>query len=672
MPITWAPDPTGRNPAGMWVDSATGQPANQPGPGYTVGAEGPQAVQVPAAANIDPNASQPPAPTTSIGAPQGQGPNLAGTAGQYTVQQILAPFDNEFANANQAVIDLNTTINGRHGAKDAQGNPLPEIQGDAEALAAAQANAVPGVVDPALQAAQSKYQADLSAWSAAQQRLAAANVARQNALQTAIDKNELVPGQAELAKAQANESGARAAQIAQATKTAADLAPSQQALLVSQGAQAAAQAALDQANAAKVAATTPADIAKATADAALAQAQANAVTAMVGVNQAKVQADTTLTEHQVGLTDAQSDLYQANAREADARAGLQSAQTAQLVPAQAAQAAGAGAASQATAQATLAGIQQKQLGPLYGLQDQVNAIRAIQQQVFGPGGSGDPNEADDLLKQYTTATIAGTTPYAANVAAANYAQNIYGTQASMYNAATQALASRANALSALGGNVLSTLGSMNANAPAGSTALAGAFQDVMNYTAQAQQQAQDAFAKSMGLTPGQGALQQPAAPDLPALLQRLVQGTAQGAQAAAAQGFPSQTGGPVTINIGGGQSQAPAMPAPAPMPQPATFNPTLAPQNAVPGQNYGASTAYTGGVAPWNAQPTMPTGTTMNVGAMPGAGPQGQQSSQLPSMLQGYQPASTSSLMSLWGNELGSGAVQMPQMAAGPSVPSVY
>jgi hypothetical protein len=38
-----------------------------------------------------------------------------------------------------------------------------------------------------------------------------------------------------------------------------------------------------------------------------------------------------------------------------------------------------------------------------------------------------------------------------------------------------------------------------------------------------------------------------------------------------------------------------------PAPQPPAANMSAA--NQVPGANYGASTAYTGGVLPWNAQP---------------------------------------------------------------------
>ena len=629
MPLEVRPDP--QHPGQwIWVDSATGQPAAQPGgPGTPYVAPTPTpATTVAAPSSIDANASRTTTTSTSIGPPQAAGPNPSGTAGQYTVEQILAPFDAEFSAANQTVLDLNDKINGRHGQKDANGNPLPDTIGSAAALAAAQANAI---ADPAAaQSATTTYQADLNAWSAAQSRLAAANVARQNALQTAIDKNEVTPAQAQLAKAQADEAGKRGAQIDSQVKIAADLAPSQQALLVSQAAQASAQAALDDANAAKASATTPSEIALANAQAAQAQANANATNAMVQVNVARVQADTTLTQHQTSLTDANSTLALANADDAKARAALQDAQAKLLVPAQAGLAgAQAGLAGAQTA-ASKADVQKGLLGPLYGLQDQVNAIRAIQQQVFGPGGSGNADEANKMLQDYVQATVAGTTPYAANVAAANFGQNQYATQASMTNAAQAAAASRSNAFLGTGANVLGTLAQMNANAPKGSTAGAGAFMDIMNMLQQ--RSAQGAMAPP----------QQPTAPQLPALLAGLAH---QG-------GGGPQTSAPVTINIGsgGGGGAGASLPMPSMPPTPVGPAPSVAPSqpfspytsspNQMPGQNYGA-----------------PAGPAV--------------SNAIPSYLQNMSLGTTGSLTNLWQNELGSGAVSLPTSFQPPSVPSV-
>jgi hypothetical protein len=521
---------------------------------------------------------------TTVGPPQVQGPNPAGPAGQYTVQQILAPFDTEFGNANKAVLDLNDTINGRHGAKDDQGNPLPDITGDAETLQTLTAQAVPGVVDPALQTAQAKYQADMNAYSTAQQRLYAANIARQQALQKALDQNQLVPSQVNLATQQANESAQRAGQIQSQVAIAAQLAPSQQALLVSQSAQAAAQAQLDAANATKATATTPADIQLATAQASQAQAQADSINAMVDVNKQKVQADTTLTQHQVGLTDSQSANYLADAAEAQARGKLETAQAdltqAQVAGAPAeqaartAQAAGAGAQAQATAQQIQENILKGQQGPAYHLTDQLNALGPIVQQVFhNPANAGKSVDelngmADDLLKQYVAATLGGTTVGQAAAATATAQQNNYATQMGGVNALQAAMANRANAYAAAQGNVLGTIAQMNQWAPRGSTAGAGAFNEVMNQLA-------NRMSTQFGPT------QLPQAPPLPTFLQAFAAGHQAGQQQA--QG-PGGTQAPtVNVNVNG-QPAAGATVNPGGLPvglnQPGGAAPTTTPQQA--------------------------------------------------------------------------------------------
>src|SRR5215471_4215998 len=105
MPLTVGPDPN--NPGKwIWIDSATGQPAQQPGgPGTPFVT----ADQVPAAANIDPNASRgpttqplgPPSPGTgttpavapTIGTPQG-------ASGMFTVDQATEAASKEVQAAN--------------------------------------------------------------------------------------------------------------------------------------------------------------------------------------------------------------------------------------------------------------------------------------------------------------------------------------------------------------------------------------------------------------------------------------------------------------------------------------------------------------------------------------------------------------------------------------------
>ena len=60
-------------------------------------------------------------------------------------------------------------------------------------------------------------------------------------------------------------------------------------------------------------------------------------------------------------------------------------------------------------QQTAATIEKGKQGLAYGLEDQIAAIRKAREQVFGPGGSGDPAEADKFLQDYVNSTLGGTT-----------------------------------------------------------------------------------------------------------------------------------------------------------------------------------------------------------------------------------------------------------------------
>jgi len=617
VPLTVAPDP--QNPGKwIWADSATGQPASQPGgPGTPYVAQSDTAVQVPTAANIDPYASRAgpaspgqgttPALPPSVGAPQGAG-------GMFTVDQATEQTAKEVQQANVDVTKIWDQVSAAKKTYD-----------DLQAQGAA--------ANPAsVSAAASTLNAAYSTLSAAQQRVETANAAYSTSLTNAmklVDPNQVGLVQAQIAQADANakQAGANAQVLLEGADTQKQKVAAEAGLASSQAAQAQAQA--DAINA-----KTPAEANQLNAQAALYGQQSNQIQQLLPGLVAKQQADNTLTQHQVSLTDATSDYYQANASKATADANLSNAQATQTIPAQAglygAQAGYYGAETGATQAKTQQGL----LGPAYGLADQVDYLKkyvipTIQSQVFGPGGSGNVQDANDLLDQFTRATIGGTTPYAASVAAANYGQNIYGTQASMYNAAQQALASRANALSSLGGNILGTLGTMNANAPAGSTAMAAAFRDVMNYAGAQQQQAQQQFAQQLGFGQGAGGLQQPKAPALPAYLQQF--GNTAGAGVG---GTP--TNAPVTINIGGPQGGAPGAPA-APPAAPAA--PATPPVPATPPGGFAAQ------------QP----GT---YGAMSGS---------LPGLLQQYAPPTVDSVHALWANELNSGAVTSPYAAAGAS-----
>jgi len=585
-------------PSDVSIDPNAGRPHNAYG---TVGEPAVNAASpVPAPAAVSNPAT--PAPTApALGQP--------GTGGQYTVDQILAGSDQELNQANQDVAKL--------------WDQIRPLQGTVQGL---QQQAAAGDItkQAALAAATSQLNTLYTSLSQAMQRVETANASRQQTLQKAIDSNQLTPSQVDLAKAQTTKAGADA----DLARTQGDVlqqgSQGQRDLVAAQAGLASQQGLLQQAQADAVNAKTPAEKAQLEAQANALQAQANQTNTLLPGLVAKQTAETGLTQAQTGLTDANSDLARANASKVGADADYQRAVTGSLLPAQVglttAQAglAGAQGTSQlAGAASQLAGIQQNLLGPgLYGLQDKLNAIRAIQQQVFGPGGSGDPGEANDLLQQYATASISGTTPYEANVAAANAGLTAFGTQASLANAAQQAAASRANAYTGFGGNVLGTLAQMNANAPAGSTAMAGAFGDVMNQMQQRLQAPQFA-----GPT-------MPTAPQLPALLQKLAPGAAGAPGATPAVNANSavvpaapQTSAPVTINIGG-QAQG-------------------------------------------QASQTQQTTPGFNFGAMPGAGPQGQQSTPLPGVLQQHAPADMNTIGQLWGNEIQSGLVRSPYAAMG-------
>jgi hypothetical protein len=630
------------------VTAALTNPASRQQPITQQPVTAPPAVQVAAPQNIDPNASAPaPAAPTAPAAPaatpatqtQSQAPSLGAPAaanGNYSLDQILAA---PAAQVQQANIDVAQTWD--------------QIKTAQQTVAQYQASTNP-LDQQKLAGATSTLNSLYTSLSASESRLESANTAYSTALLKGIDSVQLTPEQKSLYSAQADNARAQAAQANANAKVITDGSEGQRALASAQAGLASANAAAAEATARATAAKTPAETNQLNAQADALRAQAASTNALLPGLAAKQQAETGLTVAQTDLTSANSAFVQAQTvsegakgRLADAQASLSGAQATQLVPAQAGLAgAQAGLAGAQTA-ASQAGVQKDLLGPMYGLQDQINAIRSIQQQVFGPGGSGDPEHANQLLQDYLQATVGGTTPYAASVAAANYGQNQYATQASMYNAAQQALSTRANALSGLAGNVLGTLSPMNANAPAGSTAMAAAFRDVMNFAASQQAAAQQQFAQQLG-QPG-GTLQQPTPPALPGYLARFAGGTPP-----AGPGPGPQTSAPVTINIGGagGATSAPAVSMPSMPPAPP---PTLA--NQAPGQNYGASTAYTGGVAPWNAQPG-------GGGGQPAA-------PQLPASLQGYSLGTTGSLQKLWSNELGSGAVQMPTYTAPPSVPGV-
>jgi hypothetical protein len=620
MPLKVAPDPN--NPGKfIWVDSATGQPATQPGGPNTPYVAPSDTTNV----NIDPNASKTTAPTTApTTQPTGPaaGPASPGTpsVGGFSVAQIIAPSDEELLQAHADVAKLWDQIH-------TQQDLVTKLQNDPATVG-----------NPAsLTAATSTLNGLYSSLSQGMQRVETANAARSKTLTDAIHNGTVDPGQVDVAKSTAAKADADGQLARTQAKVLDEGSDGQKALVAAQATQASAQAASALATAAATTAKTPAEIDQLNAQAKALNAQADSTNALLPGLIDKQKAEIGLTTAQTDLTGSQSQLAKAQATQATANAGLTDAQTAQtkaqtstLLPAQVGLAgAQAGLAGAQTAQAQ-AGIEKDKLGPLYGLQDQIKAIQTIQQQVFGPGGSGDPNEANDLLKQFTTATLSGTTPYAANVAAANAGLTAFGTQASLTNAAQAAAASRANQYTGTAGSVLGSLLGVMKDAPAGSQALGPAFADAMG-------QIQQATGGPSQFTPPQ----QPQAPVLPALLQKL-----------AGQGTPTGPGQPQPQP----QPQPQLRPQPQPQPQPQSTGPTTsAPVTInIGGQGQG-QTQSPPQQFPGLAQGSSAQGTALSAG--PGL--------PMPSMLQNYAPPTTDYVHQLWGNELGSGAVRSPYAAMG-------
>jgi hypothetical protein len=590
-----------------------------------------------------------------------------GAGGLFTVDQTTQQAAKEVQDANVQVAGIWQQINDQQKVVD-------EIQ----------AGGIAG--DPTgarLQGATSTLNTLYGTLSSAEQRLMTANATYSTGVTKAIDQNLVDPSQVAVAQANAAKANADSDTAKAQAQVLTDGAPGQRALVAAQAGLASAQAASAQATADATAAKTPAEAAQLNAQAAALNAQANQTNTLLPGLVDKQAAETGLTQAQITLTGSQSDLAKAQATQAGAQSDLINAQaaqtratTGQLLPAQVgltqAQAGLAGAqAGLAGAQATgqlagaagqLATIQQNLQGPLYGLQDRINAIKQIQGQVFGPGGSGDPNEANDLLRQFTESTIGGTTPYAANVAAANAGLTAFGTQASLTNAAQSALAQRASALGAVGSNALSTLAALNANAPKGSTALAAAFNDVVNLMASKM--------NTGALAPPP----QPTAPALPPYLQRLVYGGggappggAPGA-AAAAPPPPAAAAPPPAAPAPGGNynPQAPPMPA---VPPPGAPTGPIIPGQPPPAAPPAAPPPITPGMSMFSPgqQPQTSAPITINVGTQTPAGPAPPPPSpaaSMPAVIAQHAPATVDAVHQIWSKELSSGAVTSP-MATG-------
>src|SRR5215472_4688161 len=635
MPITPRQQPDG---SWVWVDSATGQPAQQPG-GQGTPYVAPSD-QVPAAANIDPNASRaldvggptqgPASPGTgttppvapTIGAPQGP-------QGMFTVDQATETAAREVQGANVERAQLWDKLTTAQKAYDDAQQPVSA--GDV-------------TQQTALTAATTQLNAVYTSLSQASQRVETANAAYSTALGNAMKLVD--PNQVGLAQSQIDKAKADGALAGAQAKVLVDGADTQKQKTAAEATQASASAASLQAAADATKAKTPAEVQQLQAQSNLLATQAKQIDTLLPGLVQKQAADTSLTQSQVGLTDSQSDYYKAQSGKAAAETRYTDAQAdyqRSLIPGapglqagQTAQAYGAGAASQASAAAALAGIQEKALGPMYGLQQQLQAIKDIHNQFFGPGSGLSPDEAtkqaNDAMSDYFRAATAGTTPYAASVAAANYQQNQYGQQMSGVNALQGAMAQRANQYAQLGSAALGQMASMNQYAPRGSTAGAAAFREVMDEMAQ--RLAGPQFAP----------VQLPQGPPMPALLQSFAAGHAAGTQQANAQGPAGGQSPTINVNVNG-QPAGGANSGPTFNPQASTAamnaagfmdNPAGRAAMASAMGGTGASLTpmpYTGaGVGPPTPMPA--TASSAYTGGPIGTGPGG--SIPMPAMLGGY------------------------------------
>jgi hypothetical protein len=212
------------------------------------------------------------------------------------------------------------------------------------------------------------------------------------------DERKQIQAQTALATAQAVTAGILSpAQAAQANAQASDLSSQAQQrntltpLLARQEAAKAAQA------------EAQAGIAPQAAQAALSKAQADADKARADVDETRRRIAGMPTEQQaqaaidLGLKDKEADLQGKQ---------LQVEQARQLMPLAVSQAGANVAATQAGTAATLAGIGQKTLGPLYGIGDQIGRYRDLI-----ASGQLSPQDADTALNTYLNQQISGATPF---------------------------------------------------------------------------------------------------------------------------------------------------------------------------------------------------------------------------------------------------------------------
>jgi hypothetical protein len=382
-----------------------------------------------------------------------------------------------------------------------------------------------------------------NSWASVQNNYARAMDTRAQTIQKAIDSRWIQGPQQELWSAQAQRDRAESAKAASDVQIAQQNAGAQRDLLIAQSTASTAQANLTNAQATNLTSKTPAEIQQLQAAAAQAIANANLLNQQAGKTAAEtqqLQAQAAVApraaEATTGTLEAQRGIAERNL------ANMPTSDLAQATNVAATQTAQAGAAQ------AEANVGKTVLGPTFGLQQQIAAIKQIADQMRNGAipFSGDPDQAiqnmNDSLNRYLQATIGGTTPAAASVAA-QQAQEQQRAQDITQRQQDTTLQGQGmtGAASAFGSAISPLIGAVK-DLPAGSTALGPA--------------AAAMFAPFLAAAGG-GLVKPPpqvAAPALPPFLQSFLSGGG---------GVP-QTSAPVTINIGGGGSAAPPSAAPVP------------------------------------------------------------------------------------------------------------
>lgn len=318
-----------------------------------------------------------------------------------------------------------------------------------------------------------------------------------------------------------------------------------------------AQASTAAAQATTAAAT--AGIAPDQAQATLRKAQSDADMAALQVQQLQATLNATTDPDRRRAVQLQLDQQQA----ALDSANQQLEQAKKLMPLAVSQAGANVAATQQGTAASQASVQQGLLGPLYGMNDR---IQAIKQQIAA--GTLDPQTGMAQLQDYVNTAVTGTTPFERDKFATEQDTTRRGQD---YGFANQSL----GALGSFGSSTLSSMAAINKDAPAGSDALARSYGGIMGTLFDAFQQ----MRPNQANYPLAASLRSPIPATTPSV-------------------SPSTDNGHViTINIGSGA---------AANPQPPTSSALLAPGAAGTGADPNVA-----------GSPALPAMLTGNVPAMP-------------------------------------------------------